>query len=219
MMGNYGPDRTNFSQFGSFYQGIPENMAGSMGQSYGQGYGYANQNSNYGQSQQFLPSQQFYQSQNQVYQSQANQFQQIQAGQQGYPHSRFCQCIICSQSNMTQFQSCQATHRSPPHPNPPYSSQPFYPSNPSPYLPTQQNNNNSCILSVNNSQKNPNFLSETAASQNQDDQNLSEISNNCTATLSHKIAKMDQNCYSPFNKSSWVLQEKKMPTVSNSIGL
>jgi hypothetical protein len=120
---------------------------------------------------------------------------------------------------MTQFQTYQASQGIPPHSNPAYSSQPSHPSNPLPYLPTQQNNNNSCTLSLNNSQKNPNFLSETAASQNQDDQNLSEISNNCTATLSHKIAKMDQNCYSPFNKSSWVLQEKKMPTVSNSIGL
>jgi hypothetical protein len=259
MMANYGPDRANSSQFGSFYQGIPENMSGSMGQSYGQGYGHANQNSNYGQSQQILPSQQFYQNQNQHYQSQANQFQQIQVGQQGYLHGRFCQCNICSQSNMTQFLSPQASQRSRVNSNPAHSTQPFYRTNPKPHLNPPFNNpshlpnkinqylNNQdppsniqthlpfqkkkktptpSIQSLTNSicsnhyPTKPNFLSETEASQNLDDQNLSEISNNCASNLSHKnAAKNDQNCYSPFNKSSWVLKDNKMPTVSNNVGL
>lgn len=217
VMGGYGPDRANFSHFASFHQGIPGNMSGSMGQGQGQGYVYVNQNPNYAQSQQFLPSQQFYQNQNQVYQNQANQFQQIN-------HGRFCQCNICSQSDMTQFQSCQASQRSRINSNSVHSTQPFYPThqtqsnprahpNPQPRRPSyphskpsalcnnpphslNSDNSASNIQSSNIHQsnpypKNPNFLSETAASQNLEDQNLSEVSNNCASTLSQKNADLN----------------------------
>lgn len=91
--------------------------------------------------------------------------------------------------------------------------------------------NNNSTLSVNNSLSSncyankPNYLSETATSQNLEDGNLSEASKNCASNLSQSNTdlnftsnKPESHGYSPFNKSPFMLHEKAK-TYSNNVGL